>query len=96
MVAPADSPQARKAALRESAASIMATMSSFHVCTAGMESGSKRPELPNPLESNVISLENDANREMNPLNVGSSQMSSIAALPVIGTTRSIGPLPETW
>ncbi len=75
---------------------MMETMSSFHVCRAGMESGSKRPELPNPLGSNVMSREKDAKREMNPLNAGSSQMSSTAALPVTGITTSTGPLPEIW
>ncbi len=95
MVAPEDSPQARSAALWEPTASMIDTMSSFQVCTAGMESGSKRPELPNPLGSKVMSRVKDAKRDMNPLNAGSSQMSSMAALPVIGTTRSIGPAPET-
>jgi hypothetical protein len=89
-IASEHSPQTRRAALWEPAASTMEAMSSFHVGTAGMESGSKRPELPNPLESKVKNRAKDAKREMNPLNAGSPQMSSMAALPVAGITRSVG------
>ena len=71
-------------------------MSSFQVCTAGTDSASRRPELPKPLGSKVIRREKDANREMNRLNAGSYQISSAAALPVTGITRSIGPSPVTW
>ena len=71
-------------------------MSSFHAWMAGTASASRRPELPNPRGSKVMRREKDASREMKRLTEGSSQIISTEALPVIGSTTSMGPSPQTW